>query len=55
MFNEPAEAGTEFVAVRVRVRSIGTGDPNSSQNVDGSWINLCPLCLCGAIFPVFTE
>lgn len=39
-FNEPAPSGSEFVAVKLRVRAIGVDTPDEAQNVDGSLLNV---------------
>ncbi len=39
-FNEPAPKGQEYVAVRIRIRYIGTEEPDTLQLVDSSYLNI---------------
>jgi hypothetical protein len=39
-FNEPAPAGTEYIAVKLRVRSIAQNKPDVAQHVDGSFVKV---------------
>jgi hypothetical protein len=39
-FNEPAPAGSEYVAVKLRVRSTGIDKPDVAQHIDGGFLKI---------------